>query len=75
VSAPRPSVPVDEELRREAERFALCYTCEDCVYFLPDAPRGDGCVHGYPNLPHLRRGPDETAEAAPIVFCKEYELR
>ncbi len=59
----------EEPLRLQAERFSLRYTCEDCVYFLPDAPRGDGCVHGYPNQEHLRRA------AGPIVFCKEYELR
>ncbi len=59
----------DEALRREAGAFSLRYTCEDCVYFLPDAPPGDSCAHGYPNLAHLRR-PD-----GPIVFCKEYELR
>ena len=59
----------EQQLRQEAVRFALRYTCEDCVYFLPDGPPGHGCVHGYPNGEHLRR------ERGPIVFCKEFELR
>ena len=56
---------VDERLRREAERFQLQHTCEDCVHFT-----GEACIHGYPTAQHRLR--IATSEA--IVFCKEHEL-
>jgi hypothetical protein len=59
---------VDEQLREEARRFELCFTCETCAHFDPAAVR---CASGYPTEPH--RG-IRLAEARSIVFCKEYEL-
>lgn len=58
----------------EVERFALCFTCEDCAYF-------DGvltaCAHEWPTEEHrlarYRQALDESSPQA-IVFCKEFEL-
>lgn len=60
--------PVDERLRREAERFALRFCCEDCAHF---APERRACGNGYPTEPH--RAVELRARTA-LEFCKEFEL-
>jgi hypothetical protein len=59
---------VDEQLRREAERFALRFGCESCAHFEPGART---CANGYPNAAHVdeRLGSREA-----LAFCKEFEL-
>ena len=56
----------------QEERFALRFTCEHCTYFHVE---GERCMHGYPNAEH-REGRHRAAQdaAAPLVFCKEFEL-
>ncbi len=56
---------VDDNLVREAERFALVFRCDDCAHF--DAERA-ACTHGYPTEPHRKSLRDEF-----IVFCKEFD--
>jgi hypothetical protein len=59
---------VDERLRREAERFALRFSCEHCAHF--DVAR-QRCANGYPTEAH--RGVD-LGSRTELVFCKEFEL-
>lgn len=58
--------PVDERLRSEARRFALRFSCADCVH--RDA--ADACSLGFPVEEHAR--PD--LERPELVFCKAFEL-
>jgi hypothetical protein len=60
--------PVDERLRREAERFSLRFRCEECAHFSPERQR---CGNGYPTEPH--RGV-ELSRRLSLEFCKEFEL-
>jgi hypothetical protein len=58
---------VDATLRREAERFAFRFECEDCAHF--DGLR-EQCSLSYP------AGPRRSALlAAELVLCKTFELR
>jgi hypothetical protein len=59
---------IDPELRDEAKRFGLRFTCGDCAHF---APERQACAHGYPTRPHL--SVDLEAEES-LEFCKEFEL-
>lgn len=54
----------------ERRRYALQFTCEQCVHFDPPASR---CAHEYPVEDHLEGGP--ALAAGELVFCKEFELR
>jgi hypothetical protein len=57
---------VDAELRDEAKRFSLVFTCGRCVHF------ADGrCSLDFPVEPHLDVDL-ETAEQ--VTFCKAFEL-
>jgi hypothetical protein len=58
----------DARLRDEAARFALRFTCEECVHF--DLPRAL-CGNGYPPGP---RDGSLARDASELAFCKEYEL-
>jgi hypothetical protein len=59
---------IDAELRAEAKRFELRFTCEHCVHF---AAERRACANEYPTHAHL--GVDlESAES--LEFCKEFEL-
>ena len=58
----------DEQLRQEARRLRLLWSCEACAHF--DAPF-ERCVHGYPTEPHRQAALDDRREMA---FCKEFEL-
>jgi len=60
--------PVTPELRDEAQRFGLCFTCERCVHF---AAERQACANGYPTAPHL--GID-LESCVSLEFCKEFEL-
>jgi len=62
-------LPQDARFRRQRERFALRFTCESCALF--DAERVS-CAHGFPTDEH--RAAFYEDEAAPIVFCKDFEL-
>ena len=59
---------VDQELRSEAARFALRFTCEHCAHFEPGA---GACAHGYPTEAHRAL---ELARLTSLEFCKEFEL-
>ena len=59
-------VLVDERLIGDIRRYALRFTCRDCVHFLP----GTGtCAHEWPNQEHLA-----LPAAGEFLFCKEFEL-
>ena len=62
-------IPQDALFRRERERFALRFTCEDCALF--DA-RDASCAHGYPTEPHRAARYDDPD--APVIFCKDFDL-
>ena len=59
---------VDSQLREEAARFKLRFTCEACVHF---AAERRACANEYPTLAHL--GIDLESVAS-LEFCKEFEL-
>jgi hypothetical protein len=59
---------IDPNLRAEAKRFELRFTCEDCAHF---AAERRACANGYPTRAHL--GVDLEAEES-LEFCKEFEL-
>jgi hypothetical protein len=59
---------IDQNLRQEAKRFELRFTCGDCAHF---ASERRACAHGYPTVAHLEV--DLEAEAS-LEFCKEFEL-
>lgn len=56
---------VDDRLRREAARFTLRHTCEDCCHF-----DGVRCGDAWPTTEH--RLP--IARADTIAFCKQFEV-
>jgi hypothetical protein len=60
-------LPVDSEFLREVERFALCFTCPQCVHYV--ASRGV-CGNAWPTAQHLRV--PQAGEV--VVFCKEFEV-
>ncbi len=60
---------VDDQLREEAARFRLRFTCADCAYYDEAASQ---CSHGYPHEPHCLTA---LAEMHELLFCKEFELR
>jgi hypothetical protein len=59
---------VDLQLREEARRFELRFTCEHCVHF---AVERRACANEYPTQAHL--GID-LERSASLEFCKEFEL-
>jgi len=59
---------VDPRFREEAERFALRFACEDCIWYDAEAQR---CSHAYPNEAHRRVDLDAVHH---VTFCKEFEL-
>jgi hypothetical protein len=60
-------LPVDSLWWSEVERFALRFTCVDCLHFLAAT---DGCAHFWPNAEH--KAPPRSGTH--VVFCKEFEL-
>lgn len=60
--------PVDAQLREEAERFQLRFTCEHCAHF---AAERRACANEYPTAAHLEV---DLTRAASLEFCKEFEL-
>ncbi len=58
------------QFQDERVRFALRFSCEQCIYFAVDSER---CSHGYPNAQH--REAHTQTDGAELVFCKEFELR
>ncbi len=59
----------DARFREQRARFALRFTCEDCAMW---DPCRETCAHGYPTGDHRLRRYDDPA--APIVFCKDFQL-
>ena len=56
---------VDLALRDEARRFALRYSCDECVHWT-----GATCSNGWPE-----RVPGGAIDAGDeVTFCKEFEL-
>ena len=60
--------PVDAQLREEARRFQLRFTCRDCVHF---AAERQACANGYPTNAHLDV---DLERRETLEFCKEFEL-
>jgi hypothetical protein len=59
---------IDDQFRREIEKFNLRCTCDACGAFEPET---NACAYGYPTEPH-RRLP--LADDRQFVFCKAFEL-
>lgn len=59
---------VDEQLRREAEKFQLRFGCESCVHWEEVA---ESCANGYPNEAHKRIS---LPSVESLAFCKDFEL-
>ncbi len=59
---------IDAQLRDESRRFALRFTCADCVHF---AEQQRACANAYPTEPHLDV---DLAQRTSLEFCKEFEL-
>ncbi len=57
---------IDDQLRREAERFRLRFTCDSCAHFDESGRR---CAEGYPNDEHV----DGSLEGEEVLFCKLWE--
>jgi hypothetical protein len=60
--------PVDAQLREEARRFQLRFTCEHCVHF---AAERRACANEYPTNAHLDV---DLERRESLEFCKEFEL-
>lgn len=63
-------LPQDQSFRQQRERFALRFTCEHCALFDPEHA---ACAHGFPTDEHRHAYYEEPA--APLVFCKDFELK
>jgi hypothetical protein len=61
-------IRIDDQLRREAERFAFRYACEDCAHAAGPDPVLR-CSLGYPAAP--RR---DALDGAHFEPCKTFEL-
>lgn len=61
--------PYDARFQEERSKYDLRFTCEDCAYFQPETTR---CTHGFDTRSH--RAERYAAEAADVLFCKEFEL-
>jgi hypothetical protein len=59
----------DQRFREQRERFRLRFTCEHCALF--DDVK-ETCAHGFPTTEH--RDAHYRDPAAPLVFCKHFEL-
>jgi len=62
-------LPWENGFLEEAEKVNLRFTCEDCVFFIPE--RGE-CLHRFPVYLHVRAYFHDDPEQ--IEFCKEFEL-
>ncbi|MEP7052050.1 MAG: hypothetical protein ABJB12_16915 [Pseudomonadota bacterium] len=59
---------IDLQLREEASRFRLRFTCADCVHFEEELR---ACANGYPTQAHLDVNLEQQES---LEFCKEFEL-
>jgi hypothetical protein len=59
---------IDAQLREEARRFRLVFSCDRCAQFDPE---GELCSLGYPNQVH--RDPDLESRDE-VTFCKAFEI-
>ncbi len=62
--------PLTDQLRDEAERFALRWACRHCFFFVAGEDR---CAHEWPNQAQ-RRWPLPEEAGGEVDFCKEFEL-
>lgn len=60
--------PIDAQLREEARRFDLRFTCVHCVHFEPERR---ACANEYPTQAHLHV---DLEQQDSLEFCKEFEL-
>ncbi len=60
---------IDDRLRKEAARFVLRHTCDDCCHFDEGRAR---CGEDWPTAEH--RLPLAKNERDEVVFCKEFEM-
>ena len=60
--------PIDPQLRDEAHRFQLRFTCTDCVHFESERR---ACANEYPTHAHLDVNLEQQES---LEFCKEFEL-
>lgn len=63
-------LPQDAVFRQQRERYALRFTCEHCALFDPER---EACAHGFPTEEH--RLAYYARADAPLVFCKDFELK
>lgn len=61
-------LPQDEVFRHQWRALRLRFTCEHCAHF-----DGDACIYGFPTDEH-REQRYLNDSAAPLVFCKDFEL-
>ena len=62
-------IPQDARFREQRRLYRLQFTCESCALF---DDRTEACAHGYPTREH--RDAHYEDEAAPLVFCKHFEM-
>jgi len=60
--------PIDLQLREEARRFQLRFTCTHCVHFETERR---ACANEYPTQAHLDVNLEQEDS---LEFCKEFEL-
>jgi hypothetical protein len=63
-------ITMDENYRRQKEKYRLQECCEDCQHFCEVRK---SCEMAYPVNPHLRATFDEAQEGERIHFCKMFE--
>lgn len=59
---------VDDQLREEARRYRLVFSCDHCAQFDLE---NELCSLGYPSEPH--RSPNLEARDE-VIFCKTFEV-
>lgn len=60
--------PITLQLREEAQRFQLRFTCAHCVHFETERR---ACANEYPTHAHLDV---DLERQESLEFCKEFEL-
>ncbi len=75
MAEPKPNpmelVVVHEEFLEEAERFNLCFRCDDCAHF---DRGGDSCSFGHPTAAMRDGSTWVLGPRGGWMFCKEFEL-
>jgi hypothetical protein len=66
-------LPVDAEFLHEVERFALRFTCGNCMHLVVSAGSVGSagvCGNGWPTEDHML----VPVSGERVVFCKEFEV-